>query len=139
MTVLKLVKANDPAELELAVLAKTAEGFDLQGTLSTSDVSVIGQWMVNLPCLNEYKLIIVADLDEYERLCRDLHEAGRDSWHGTQRRGGKILQWMMREKPIAIKQTDFIKHIVLRSDRVTSVNYHWVERGGSLPYPIVTV
>lgn len=110
----ELVKANDPFELYQAVQKFLTNGYDLQGTLTTSDVSRIGQWVVGLPAMSDYILVVADDLEAYENQATALLDQGWDFWYGPQRWGGKILQWMQREKaePVRLEKHSRVIHAV---------------------------
>jgi hypothetical protein len=134
-----LLKANDPFELYERVQEYIVNGYDLQGTLSTSDVSELGQWVVGLPAMSDYILVVADDLHEYESQCQVLMGQGWDFWYGSQRWGGKILQWMQKEKSltVAIEGAHHRKPVVIKAELISAANYHWLTRGGARPIPLL--
>jgi len=130
----QLLKANDPYELEAQVRKLLDQGWDVQGTLVTSDTTLLGQWMLEIAPNSDYKLVVADDIIELESTCKTLMDDGWRFWYSDQRWGGKILQWM--ERPVMVvshRAYADAKRMVVHSEHVTPVNYRTLFGGARIP------
>ena len=80
---------------------------------------------------SDYLLVVADDLEAYEHQATALLEEGWDFWYGPQRWGGKILQWMQREKSEPVR--------IEKPVRVTRAIPLLTILGGarSIPFPLI--
>lgn len=134
-----LLKSHDPHALEAQVISYLSEGWDLQGTLVTSDTNLLGQWMLFIPANSDYKLVVSRDIIELEAECKKLIDDGWRFWYSDQRWDDRILQWMERPRFLAGKTVISVSQpIVVSAEPVTAFNFHLLGGGArSLPYPLL--
>lgn len=93
---IQLLRADSGTDMERAVNAQLAKGWDLYGPIITGHALVLGQWMVQSYPAHEYRLVCAQTFHELERDVLSLNADGFDFFQTTVEWASMMFQWMCR-------------------------------------------
>jgi len=136
----ELISATSPTALMAHISSWLAKGWDLYGMMVTSHDEMLGQWIVPVEPMHEYRLVATKDWGEFKRDCKSLLSEGWDFCGPDRGWNDWMLQWMCREKSGSVFQVEgkSAEHVTYQTIERVEPTLRLVPNilAGGLPYVV---